>query len=579
MTTTPPSGLLGHPAPGTSLALVSSPFAFSQDGLLTTDGFIKAAKERGFTVGLESLQEMHEHGLLVPLFRVADEPVETARIDVTGFDGANPRGWVFHAAAEGRLRDPAIEGFSTRWPYQLPAGERPDQWWNGYVYSPWQLLDLQHSINLHGAIRAGWLSPGDLPPLTRDRRLVLALASLATPYLPRVLSRIRLPVGLPENELRQYRAEADPQDLLSLADFAATDLAQTADNLLLAAHGVDPLQKWLKLLRYTSYKGWSKLGGQPLACMWHRVAAEILLLAHEDLAAVGTVEPLPDLTGSSWHAPQHDRLNARYAEAETLERALAELGLSPHPRVILLVEGKTELQHVPRLLTELGLSQPHDVRVQACHGSKVNAHLIARYGITPRIGRRVGDSWLLDASPTALVVAMDPENNFSTPEKCQKERRKLQAAVREEVLYQDADISREDLDILVSVHTWGEDKYELANFTDDELVPAIAQLAKKHGSSTAGTPEWETRLRAYLQDARERHLDIESPLGRINAPKHKTELADILWSTLWAKFERELAADDLATPVLRIVMEVRERVAQLAGVFGVNVPEDMTGSE
>src|SRR6266550_763745 len=127
-----------------------------------------------------------------------------------------------------------------------------------------------------------------------------------------------------------------------------------------------------------------------------------------DLAAAGVMEPLPDLTGSTWHAPQHDRLTPRYPEAETLERALAEFGLSPHPRVILLLEGKTEQRHVPRLLAEVGLTQPHQVRVQPCRSSKVNAHLIARYGITPRIGRRVGDRWLLDASPTALVLAMDP---------------------------------------------------------------------------------------------------------------------------------------------------------------------------
>jgi hypothetical protein len=35
---------------------------------------------------------------------------------------------------------------------------------------------------------------------------------------------------------------------------------------------------------------------------------------------------------------------------------------------------------------------------------------------------------------------------------CADERRKLQQAIREEVRYQDADISQDDLDILVSVH-------------------------------------------------------------------------------------------------------------------------------
>jgi hypothetical protein len=51
--------------------------------------------------------------------------------------------------------------------------------------------------------------------------------------------------------------------------------------------------------------------------MWRRVAAELLLRAHEDLAAAGHLAPLPDLTGSTWHAPQHDRLTPRHPESET----------------------------------------------------------------------------------------------------------------------------------------------------------------------------------------------------------------------------------------------------------------------
>jgi hypothetical protein len=579
MTTATRDGGHENPMPAASLALLRIPFAFSQDDLLTTGDFIKNAKERGAEIDLDLLQRLHETGLLVPLYRVGDTPVAADRIDIVGYDGANVRGWVLRAAAEGRLHDPANEEYSANWPYQLPAAERPDRWWNGFVYSPWQLFDLNHAITTHRAIMAGWLAAPDLAPRAQDRRLVQALAALATPYLPRVLGKLRFPAGVPEIELRRFRAEADTQELLRLAGFAAPELSRVADNLLLTAHSADPLQEWLKLLRYAGYSGWLKMRGEPLDCMWRRVAAEVLLLAHEDLAAAGVLEPLPDLTGSSWHAPQHDRLTPRFSEAETLERALAELGLSPHPRVILLVEGKTELQHIRRLLTELGLSQPQDVRVQACHGSKVNAHLIARYGITPRIGRRASDSWLLDASPTALALAMDPENRFATAQKCDDERRNLQAAIREEVRYQDADISQADLDSLVSVHVWGDDKYELANFTDDELVPAIAQLAGRHGDPNAGSPGWETELRAHLQEARRLHLDVDAPLGQIGAPKDKLELADILWPALRAKCDQELAADNLTTPVLRIVMNVHQQVANLSGVFALQVPPGFTPHE
>jgi hypothetical protein len=558
--------------PGSSLALLEIPFVFTQDELLTTNHFINKAKERGYDVDLDLLQKLHEHRLLLPLYRLSDTPVEGRRIDVVADGGANPRGWVLLAAAEGRLRDPADEGYSVAWPYRMPYGEQPDRWWNGFVYSSWQLLDLRHVIDEHRAIKAGWRAGPHPPRTARDRRLTLALAALAPRYLPGVLSRLSRPPDVEEEQLRRFRAEADPQELLRSAGFEVSELQQVADVLLLTARSDDPMAKWVKLLRYASYTGWSKIRGEPLDCMWRRVAAEVLLRAHEDLAASGVVEPLPDLTGSTWRAPQHDRLTPRYAEAETLERALAEFGLSPHPRVILLLEGKTEQRHVPRLLAEVGLTQPQQVRVQPCRSSSVNAHLIARYGITPRIGRRVGDRWLLDASPTALVLAMDPENHFATADKRAEQRRKLQAAIRQEVRDQGADISQDDLDILVSVHVWGDDKYELANFTDDELVPAIAQLATTYGATGTASQAWEKELREHLRDARQRHLDIDAPLGQIKAPKDKVALADILWPVLHAKCERELAAGTVTTPVLQIVMEVRRLVARLSGVFALEAP-------
>lgn len=87
--------------------------------------------------------------------------------------------------------------------------------------------------------------------------------------------------------------------------------------------------------------------------MWQRIAAEILLRAHEEIAHKGNLEPLPVLSATGFWSPQHDRLTPRYSGATTLGRALADMGISPHPRAILLAEGKTELCHIPRLLDEL----------------------------------------------------------------------------------------------------------------------------------------------------------------------------------------------------------------------------------
>jgi hypothetical protein len=394
---------------------------------------------------------------------------------------------------------------------------------------------------------------------------VYALAALSPRFLPGVLGHVRLPSGSQEDNLWRSRRESNPLELLQLVGVDPLILRVEAERLLHVAKSRDPLANWLPLIRHASYNGWSKLKGAALDCMWMRIAAEVLLRAHESLAADAHLEPLPSLAGSDWWHPRHDRIGPLAEEADSLERALGTFGLSPHPRVMLIVEGETELNHIPRLLAEFGLSRPEQVRVQLAKGSQVNAQLLARYGITPRLGRLIRDTRLIDRTPTALVVAMDPENKFATQEKRETERRKLQDAICEEVKLQGGTISQADLDYLVEIRVWGDDKYELASFTDDELVPAIAELARQQALSGVDSPEWETRLRTELAAARGRHDDIKVPMGQCGVGENKTALAKLLRPALLAKVEVELAADAVVTPVLALVLDVRRKVALLSG--------------
>ncbi|WP_155830360.1 hypothetical protein [Glycomyces tenuis] len=568
MTKTPPSVNIF----ASSLDLMQIPFIFTQDELLTTEAFIKRAKERGFTLTLHTLQELHISRILVPLYRVSDTAVAGRRLALERPLGPNARAWVLDAAIEGRLRDPATEGYSSAWPYERPPDEDPENWWNGFVYSSWQLVDLHRITTIYQNVKHGW-DRTRVGRVEQHHRFARALAALATPYLPGVLRRFSFPMELDEGELRRYRAAVDKLDLLRIAGFPPDQLKSSADHLLSLSHAQDPLGKWLPLTRYARYDGWTKLRDAPLTAMWQRVAAEVLLRAHEELTAEGILEPLPDLTGSTWWTPQHDRLSPRHVEAQTLERALAEFGLSPHPKVILLVEGETELFHIPKLLAELGFDRPQDVRVQRTEGSKVNPHLIARYGVTPRAGRKIREGkWLLDASSTALMIAMDAENNFATEEAREKMRRKLQAAIREEVQYQDADINDASLDELVHIFVWGEDTYELANFTDEELVPALTQIAQTQGNTRLNSPTWDQDLIAALRDARLRHVDIKFVFSKMHIFESKTELARLLWPALLRKSEREYGENEPATPVVRLVLKVRNIIARQSGVFGLKGP-------
>jgi hypothetical protein len=558
------------------------PFVFSQDGLLGTDEFLKQAKERGNNLSLDDLRTLHEIGLLAPLYRVADNAVDELRINTETAHGVNALGWTVDAARDGRLRDSSEEGYSEDWPFERPANAVEDgtrYWWNGYTYSPWQLLDLRHILSKQEMTEAGW-PPGVITErASRTRRTVCALAALSPLFLPGVLGQVRLPPGVTQEGLLRVRHEADTLQLLHTAGFDPADLRKQAEWLLNDSHRCDPLVDWLPLTRHAGIRGWSKLRGLPLDCMWARIGAEVLLRAHEDLAANGHLDPLPNVADLNVHLALHDRITPRDGDGDSLERALGTLGLSPHPRVLLLVEGETELDHVPRLLGEFGLTRPEQVRVQQCESSSVNAHLIARYGITPRLGKKLkgnrpeDDIQLMDRTPTALVIAMDPENKFETPAKCAEERRKLQNAIREEVAFQGGEIAQADLDYLVDVRVWGADKYELANFTDDELVPAITQLATMQSNPRVALPTWEQDLRAELQAARAAHHDIGVPLGRMRVREAKPKLAKLLWPALLAKFAAELAANAVQTPVVALVVDVRHKVAMLsAGGYALAKP-------
>ncbi len=492
---------------------------------------------------------------------ISDTPVIGRRIDVVANGNMNYRYEAMRAAADGRLRASVDEGYSAAWPYKRPADEQLERWWNGFLYSSWQLLDLHHVL-----VRREWLRHGldrvtRIGPIEQRRKRTLALAALAPRYLPGILGKLSVPPGMDEHELQGFRFESDVLGLLQAVGFGCEQLKDEAEDMLHDAHARDPLSKWLPLIRHANYSAWSKLQGEPLDCLWLRAGAEVLLRAHEDLAAAGHLEPLPDVSGLWGWSPLHDRLS-RTKGAEPLDRVLGSFGLSPHPRVLLLVEGETELLHLPQLLAAFNLTRPEQVRVQQFKGSKISPQLLARYAISPRLGREFANGWLLAATPTALVIAVDAENKWKTQEDRDSEREKIQNAIREEVALQGGRIGQRELDFLINIYVWGDQKYELANFTDEELIPVLAELVSGPAAEGSASAAWCERLADQLLLAREQKNDIKTVIGPIRVKK--TALAKALLSLLLAKCEHELAEDTVKTPVLKVVLEVRRLVALLS---------------
>lgn len=116
---------------------------------------------------------------------------------------------------------------------------------------------------------------------------------------------------------------------------------------------------------------------------------------------------------------------------------------------------------------------------------------------------------------------------------------------------------------------WGEDKYELANFTDDELVEA----AIVRTDSTVTNQSWEEELRGKLTKAREHHHDIKIPFGQMRIPLDKPRLADILWPALLAKLHIEFAGEHApTTPVIKLIDDITRIHHHMDGIRALQPP-------
>jgi hypothetical protein len=540
--------------------LLAIPWVHSQVELLTSRAFIREAKKWGQTIGIKDLDELTRLRLLVPFYRIDAESVSGRTVDVVENDHSPMASY----ARAGQVRDPQIEGRSAWWPQLRPEDSGGD-WTDGYYYSTWQILGIRTALNARSFYLRGHPIWDSQRYADKERREHLALAALSARHFPSIVGKVHLRGGAEFATFGAARFEADDKQRLAAAGYDPRELRKAAEYLLNSAHHSDPMAEWWPVIRHSDHSGWFKMRGQPLYCLWQRLAAETMLRAHEHLADAGELDSIPDLAidAQMW-SPLHERITVRGDAAEGLDRGLGKLGISPHPRVILVLEGETEMIHLSALLAEFGIIRPNLVRLVKLRTSSDRPRQLARYAVSPRLdpprrGRRP-----LAATPTGLHIAMDPEGPWRDGETRDRERKKLQQALREDVEAQGAQIAQDELDVLIQVFVWGDHKYELANFTDEQLEDALSILADRQ--NVEKDDGWRDRLNASVQHARSRHLDIKVVFLRMRLQEQKAALAELLLPHLLQLARDATHVDQLeGIPVLKLVLNVRDQVEQLSG--------------
>ncbi len=338
------------------------------------DAFAKEAKSWGQDVTTSEVRRLIQRGLLIPYFRIDDADSHARAVPIPDDD----HDFVSVYARDGRLFDPLAEG------YPLIVDSASGVYPYDYLLSRWQILELRHALSANLVFGRGHPLDDLRKSAWNFRRESMALSALSGRFLPRIMGQSSIPLTISFADYLDSQSQTDVAARLRFSSFEASDLHRVGESLLQSAT-IDPMYGWWPLIRHSDHRGWSKIFGPTRLALEKRIAAEMFLLAHEQLVNSGLTKPAPtpDPDGR-FRNIMFDRIGAKREHVESLDRTLADLGLSPKPSVVVLLEGETEDIHIAKLLEHVGLENPNIVQRVVMGSSNKNPEVIARYVVKPK---------------------------------------------------------------------------------------------------------------------------------------------------------------------------------------------------
>lgn len=554
-----------------SVELLDRPWVFTQLKPLTADQFVRHAQLRGYEIVVQDLEALHRKGILVPLLRVSRDG-RRLRADIRrsaraahDHDHWDPSNWVgtrrlMRTASQVRWHDPAIEPVR-RWGSRKLAIDGHHVALDQYLYSPYQAIAFPfirrafrffHYVNTARGAVAQVRPPTELLKgwQATDRRLrgaIIAATALEARYRPDIFYSYSTEFG-DEAEYLAWRQTPDRGETAAWLGVDADWLWQTGAWLLNAADKIDPLGDWLDVIRTADPARWDRLRGDALLAMDARIVSELLLAAHDaQLGGEG-------VTRASRTSGARRPLQGRLTSKRTVDEVLTEYGLSPHPRLIVVLEGVTEMYMWPRLLRHFGISTDEDFITPVDRGGvDRDIETLIAYAAPRVVPTKPEGTLRLTRPPTRILIITDPESKMAT-EKSRLQFRRIWVNRLMRTLPADYrhPVIRGQLSHLVSVETWNEDgdAFEFANFTTREIATAL----RKTSSPLRFCPHADVTVR--METFKQQHRGLKS-LGS-SAPK-KGELAAQLWPILESRLNRQTGTSGtVELPVVRLVWRAYE---------------------
>jgi hypothetical protein len=241
------------------------------------------------------------------------------------------------------------------------------------------------------------------------------------------------------------------------------------------------------------------------------------------------------------------------ARPRSLDAALTHLHLSPHPALVVGVEGATEMLLVPRVMELLGIERdPSWIRVEDFGGTDKDLSLLARYASQPLLGEDRGDHVVLDRPPTRFLVMTDAEHRYKTLSDRSQQRKLLLDSITQYIPADlRADLYRRNARV-VEIVTWGRLPFEFAHFTDRQLADALLQAAAASHPRGRAALIWAI----HMQRVKDPTPNIEDAWKRSGVKK--VQLAEVTWPLLKRRIERAIVRGHRGPPIMRAVLRAYE---------------------
>lgn len=549
----------------TSLDVLGREMPFTQTPILEPNDFVREAGKRGVRFRECLLEDLHRHQLLVPFYwahpgqRRDKDVIDMAksRIADLGNSGVAPR--LITPASKGEVSDPEQTRFR-RWQRSGEKQVNPDPH-PGIYYSRHQLLLLPHIrwfIEHHQTFHTGkdlksfrsfeLLDPAHMPDegfeaaCSEWRSLAVILSTLDAVVLPELSRKISWP-----DQWFAMRDAFDADATLQWLGLSHDDARKLVQRLLWDAKGLDETGDLYDLVRRADADAWDALGGHALMAHDLRIAAEIVARV-VDIAEDAVVTD--DCDGDPVEV---QRLSTR---GRDLEELLTSKGLSPHPSLVVIVEGQTEQRLFPLVMETLGHPMRADrIRVENREGLDQPIHLLARYAARPVLGKSLSNEWVfLVRPPTRVLVLADPEKDYSDNVKREHEREKIAKFVVKELPDEvHADLLGAGTE-LVTVVAWPNGPFEFSHFDDDELADGLLRM------SIVAYPGGRAALVNRIVDERKKLPATKNrpgpDIGKVweewitDYGFSKTKFADEMWPVLQAKVRQAIASGTNEPPIM-----------------------------